>query len=114
MNASNAPDNDLQAGQVLRAGDLAPYQTGAVVSRTIIKESRGTVTLFSFDKGQELSEHTTPFNALVYVLEGEAEVTIAGVSRPVQGGDMLIMPAGKPHALKASERFKMMLVMIRE
>ncbi|MFA6092655.1 MAG: cupin domain-containing protein [Elusimicrobiota bacterium] len=92
---------------------LVDYEPGAVVSRTLIKKPVGTVTLFSFDKGEGLSEHTAPFDALVQVLDGEAEVLIAGSPSRVRAGEALILPAGKPHSLKAVERFKMMLVMIR-
>jgi quercetin dioxygenase-like cupin family protein len=92
---------------------LIDYQTASVVSKTIIKQPTGTVTLFSFDKGEGLSEHTTPFDALVYLVDGEAEITIAGEANLVEKGEMIIMPANKPHALKANERFKMMLVMIK-
>ncbi|MGE5372906.1 MAG: cupin domain-containing protein [Solirubrobacterales bacterium] len=89
------------------------YQPGSVVSKTLIKQSGGTVTLFSFDTGQELSEHTAPFDALVQILDGKAEIFIAGTLYPVSAGEMLLMPAGQPHALKAPEPFKMMLTMIR-
>jgi len=105
--------SDLMAQTVDMAG-LVSYQDGAVISREIIKKKTGTVTLFAFDKGQGLSEHTAPFDALVYGLDGEVEVTISGQPLRVQAGQMVIMPAGKPHALKALERFKMLLVMIRE
>lgn len=91
---------------------LIDYQTGSVVSKTIIKKPSGTVTLFAFDKGEGLSEHTTPFDALVYLVDGEAEITIGGKVNLVRKGEMIIMPANKPHALKAKEKFKMMLVMI--
>lgn len=93
--------------------NLIEYQDGAVVSKEIIKKSTGTVTLFAFDKGQGLSEHTAPFDALVYILDGKAEITISGKSSVVKSGQIIIMPANKPHALKAAERFKMMLVMIK-
>ncbi len=99
--------------QVLTLADLADYQEGSVVSRTLVKEEQGSVTLFAFDRGQGLSEHTAPFDALVQVLEGEAEVTTAGESHRLQAGEMIIMPADKPHALKAPRRFKMLLTMIR-
>ena len=99
--------------QVLTLADLADYQEGSVVSRTLIKQEQGSVTLFAFDRGQGLSEHTAPFDALVQVLEGEAEVTIAGQSHRLQAGEVIIMPADKPHALKAHRRFKMLLTMIR-
>ena len=92
---------------------LIDYQTGSVVSKTIIKKPSGTVTLFAFDKGETLSEHTTPFDALVYLVDGEAEITIGGKVNLVRKGEMIIMPANKPHAIKAKEKFKMMLVMIK-
>jgi len=93
---------------------LLEYQNDAVVSKTIIKKEKGTITVFAFDKNQGLSEHTAPFDALVQVLDGKADVIIDGESNIVQTGEMIIMPANKPHALKAIEKFKMMLVMIRE
>ena len=92
---------------------LVDYQTGSVVSKTIIKKQTGTVTLFAFDKGEGLSEHTAPFDALVYLIDGEAEVIISGKANLVKQGEMIIMPANEPHALKAKEKFKMMLVMIK-
>ena len=92
---------------------LVDYQTGSVVSKTIIKKPTGTVTLFAFDKGEGLSEHTAPFDALVYLIDGEAEVIISGKTNLVKQGEMIIMPANEPHALKAKEKFKMMLVMIK-
>jgi quercetin dioxygenase-like cupin family protein len=93
---------------------LAEYQEGAVVSRTIINKKTGTVTFFAFDEGQGLSEHTAPFDALVYILDGEAEITISGKPVKVSKGEILIMPANQPHALKAVKRFKMLLTMVRE
>ena len=93
---------------------LVDYQSGAVVSRTIIERTTGTVTLFAFDKGQGLSEHTAPFDALVHVIDGEAVIIINGESINLKTGEATIMPANKPHALKAIDRFKMMLVMIRD
>lgn len=99
--------------QVVNPSDLVAYQDGAVVSREIVSQKTGTVTLFAFDEGQGLSEHTAPFDALVLVLDGEAEITIAGTPFHVRAGEMILMPAHKPHALKAPRRFKMMLVMIR-
>jgi quercetin dioxygenase-like cupin family protein len=92
---------------------LVDYQEDAIVSRTIIDRKAGTVTLFAFDEGQGLSEHTAPYDALVHLLEGEAEVTISGNAVQVREGEMIILPANKPHALKATERFKMILTMIR-
>ena len=93
--------------------DLAEYQEGSVVSRTIIDKKTGTVTFFAFDEGQGLSEHTAPFDALVYLLEGEAEIVISGKSLRLKGGEMVIMPANQPHALRAVKKFKMVLTMVR-
>ena len=92
---------------------LVDYQEGAVVSREVINKPAGTVTIFAFDAGQGLSEHTAPFDALVQVLDGEVEIRIAGIPHRLKEGEMIIMPAGKPHALKAMARFKMLLVMIK-
>lgn len=99
--------------QVLCMRDLVAYQDGSVVSKEVIKKPTGTVTLFAFDRDQGLSEHTAPFDALVCVLDGEVEIVISGEPHLLKEGDMIIMPGGKPHALKALKRFKMMLVMIR-
>ena len=98
---------------VVKPIDLVDYQQGNVVSRTVISQTGGTVTLFAFDKGEGLSEHTAPFDALVLVLEGEALITISGKEYTVKQDEMLIMPAHQPHALKANSAFKMMLVMIK-
>jgi quercetin dioxygenase-like cupin family protein len=92
---------------------LVAYGEGAVVSRTLVAGGAGTVTLFAFDAGQGLSEHSTPFDALVQVLEGEAEITIAGVANRVAAGEIILMPANIPHALSAPVAFKMLLTMIR-
>jgi quercetin dioxygenase-like cupin family protein len=100
-------------GQAIRLVDLADYQEGSVVSRTIIDKKTGTVTFFAFAEGQGLSEHTAPFDALVYLLEGEAEIIISGKPIHLKSGEMVIMPANHPHALKATENFKMLLTMIR-
>ena len=100
-------------GQVLDMAGLADYQDGSIVSRTVIDKPAGTLTFFAFDKGQGLSEHTAPFDALVYVLDGEAEITISGRPLLAKQGEMVIMPANEPHALKAPSRFKMLLVMIK-
>jgi quercetin dioxygenase-like cupin family protein len=99
--------------QAIRLIDLADYQEGSVVSRTIIDKKMGTVTFFAFDEGQGLSEHTTPFDALVYLLEGEAEIVISGKPIRLKEGEMIIMPANQPHALRALKNFKMILTMIR-
>lgn len=101
------------AGAVVKLAGLLDYQEGAVVSRTIVDKKTGTVTLFAFDKGEGLSEHTAPFDALVYVLDGEAAITVSGRESRVTAGEMLIMPANQPHALRATTRFKMLLVMVR-
>lgn len=93
--------------------DLVDHQEGTVVSKTLIEKKAGSVTLFAFDQGQGLSEHTAPFDAMVCVLEGKAEVTISGNPIDLGRGEMVIMPANKPHALKALEKFKMMLIMIK-
>lgn len=93
--------------------DFIDYQDNSIVSKEIIKKETGTVTLFAFDKGQGLSEHTAPFDALVQIIEGKAEITISGDAAVLEGGEMLVMPAHEPHALKAVEKFKMMLVMIK-
>lgn len=100
-------------GQKARASELVNYQEGSVVSRTIIDQKTATVTLFAFDKGQGLSEHTAPFDALVYVLDGEVEITISLKPLRLHAGEMVIMPANQPHALRAVEKFKMILTMIR-
>ncbi len=93
---------------------LVKYQKNSVVSQEIIKKDFGTVTIFAFDQGQGLSEHTAPFDALVYIVDGEAEITILGKSHNVKQGEMIILPAHKPHALKAKKKFKMLLVMIKK
>ena len=100
--------------QLSKLVDMVNYQDGSVVSKEIIKKETGTVTLFAFDKGQGLSEHTAPFDALVNVLDGQAEVKISGEPFMVKTGEMIIMPANKPHSLQAKERFKMLLVLIKE
>ncbi len=100
-------------GKVLDMAGLADYQDGSIVSRTVIDKPAGTLTFFAFDKGQGLSEHTTPFDALVYILDGEAEITISGRPLLARQGEMVIMPANEPHALKVPSRFKMLLVMIK-
>jgi len=98
---------------VLKLAELTSYQEGSIVSRQIISRKTGTVTLFAFEQGQELSEHTAPYDALVYVLDGEAHIRIAGRPFVLQPGDMINMPANQPHAVKAEQRFKMLLIMIR-
>ena len=109
------PRDDAQSlvGKALDLAGLVAYQEGSIVSRTVIDKKSGTVTLFAFAQGQGLSEHTAPFDALVYMLDGEAEVSISGKWHDVKAGEMLIMPANQPHALRAPKPFKMLLVMIR-
>jgi len=92
---------------------LVDYQTGSVVSKEIIRKDKGTITLFAFDKDQGLSEHTAPFDAFVFILDGRARLTIAGKEHDLKAGEAMIMPADKPHSLRAIERFKMLLVMIK-
>jgi quercetin dioxygenase-like cupin family protein len=99
--------------ETAKVADLVSYQEGSIVSREIVKKPSGTVTIFAFDEGQGLSEHIAPFDALVHVLEGEVEITIAGKLHRLQSGEMTLMPAQQPHALKAMHRFKMILTMIR-
>ena len=110
---NSSQDKDELIGHVFKLVDLINYQQGSVVSRTIIDKKEGTITLFAFDEGQGLSEHTAPFDALVFILDGDAEVSIKGKPHDVNNGEMLIMPANKPHALKAVKKFKMLLVMVK-
>ncbi|HXX72092.1 MAG TPA: cupin domain-containing protein [Candidatus Acidoferrales bacterium] len=118
--AKNAKDLETIEGR----GGLAParkqnlaslvsYQSGSVVSRTIISRRAGTMTLFAFDEGETLSEHTAPYDALLHVLEGEARVLVSGDENQVREGEAIVLPAGKPHAVKATKKFKMLLTMIR-
>jgi quercetin dioxygenase-like cupin family protein len=102
--------NEAVAAQL---SSLIDFQNDSIVSREIIKKPTGTVTLFAFDEGQGLSEHTTPFDAMVQAIEGKFEITISGKPYILEAGDMIVMPAGEPHALKALRKFKMLLVMIR-
>ena len=104
---------DDMAQQVSNMKDMVAYQDGSIVSKEIIKKATGTVTIFAFDQDQGLSEHTAPFDALVQIVDGEAEIIISGESHNVKEGEIIIMPAGKPHSLKALKKFKMMLVMVK-
>lgn len=113
MKNSDSGTKENVTGKALRVKDLADYKRGSIVSRTLIDKKVGTVTFFSFDKGGGLSEHTAPFDAMVQILDGEAEITISGRPVRVRAGEVIIMPANKPHALAAVKKFKMMLVMIR-
>ena len=111
--SSEPKPKELPGAQIVRAAELVNYQDGAVVSRVIVKKGTGTITLFAFDEGEALSEHTTPFDALAQVVEGEVEITISGTAYVLQGGEMILLPAEQPHGVKALKRFKMMLTMIR-
>ncbi|HVQ01293.1 MAG TPA: cupin domain-containing protein [Candidatus Thermoplasmatota archaeon] len=104
---------DTLVAQARRLVDLAEYQDDSVVSRMVLNKESGSVTLFAFDEGQSLSEHTAPFDALVQILEGEAVITISGKNFHITNGEVIIMPANKPHAVKAVKKFKMMLTMIK-
>jgi quercetin dioxygenase-like cupin family protein len=97
-----------------RLADLVDYQAGSVVSQTLVKERAGTVTVFAFDAGEALSEHTAPFDALLYVIEGRADIRIGGETHAMSAGAIVRLPAGVPHAVQAAEAFKMLLVMIRD
>jgi len=103
---------DLKS-KVRKVEELIDYQDGSVVSREIIRKDTGTVTIFAFDKGEGLSEHTAPFDAMVQIVDGKAEITISGNKNILEKGDMIIMPADEPHALTALEKYKMVLTMIR-
>ena len=100
-------------GHAVKLTDMIDYQAGSVVSRAIIDKKVGTVTLFAFDEGEGLSEHTAPYSALVIILEGEADISVSGKSVRIKRGELTIMPANEPHALSAVTKFKMLLVMIR-
>ncbi len=101
------------SAKAIKLADLVSYQEGSVVSRAIINNEAGTVTVFAFDEGQSLSEHTAPFDAIVYVLEGNVEITVSGDKIEAEAGDMVLMPANEPHALKATSKFKMLLIMVK-
>lgn len=101
-------------GESFKLADFIIYSEGSVISKTLLNKGVGTITLFSFDQGQGLSEHTSPYEAVVHILDGEASVFIDGKEQTVSSGNMLIMPANIPHSLQAKERFKMLLTMIRE
>jgi len=104
---------ETKKAEILNIAELASYQENAVVSSQVLRAENGNVTLFAFDKGQELSEHSTPFDALVQVLDGLAEIIISGKSFAVNAGESIILPADEPHAVVATEQFKMLLTMIR-
>jgi quercetin dioxygenase-like cupin family protein len=104
---------EMPIAEVVRLIDLVNYQEGSVVSRTLVNRATGTVTLFAFDEGQDLSEHTAAFDAVAHLLEGEAEITVSGKPLRTTAGEAVLMPANQPHSLKALSRFKMLLSMIR-
>jgi quercetin dioxygenase-like cupin family protein len=108
-----ANPSEMPGATIVAPVDLVAYQDGAVVSRILLKRGGGTVTLFAFDEGQSLSEHTAPFDAIAHVLDGEALITIACVPLTVAAGDIVLMPANQPHAVAAPKRFKMLLTMVR-
>ncbi len=112
MSKDNEDKNNL-IGEPFLLARLIDYQPNSVVSREIISRQSGSLTIFAFDQGQGLSEHTAPFDALVHIVDGEALVIISGEPHELAAGDAIIMPANKPHALKASRKFKMLLVMIK-
>ena len=115
---SSENENDIDSGKITPAKiaelkEMVEYSPGSIVSRTIHKNSAGNITIFAFDAGQSLSEHTAPFDALVYVLEGSGKVFIDGESNILGAGDIIMMPADVPHSIRAPQKFKMMLIMIR-
>ncbi|MHC5028609.1 MAG: cupin domain-containing protein [Planctomycetota bacterium] len=103
----------VPSGEMIDVTGLVDYGDGAVVSRTLVKSKAGTITLFAFDAGQGLSEHTAPFDAFVQVLDGSGELTIAGRTHEIRSGEAILMPANIPHAVRAAGRFKMLLTMLR-
>lgn len=113
MNPDQKAPGGIEPGQAQTLADLVAYQEGSIVSRTLYRGPTGTLTLFAFDQGQALSEHTAPFDAFVLVLDGEAEVTVGGQPTRARAGDLVLMPGGTPHAVAAPARFKMLLTMFR-
>jgi quercetin dioxygenase-like cupin family protein len=113
MDENKETKDDKLIGEAFVFADLIAYQTGSVVSRTLIDKPVGTVTVFAFDDGQGLSEHTAPYDAMVHVIDGDVEIMISGKPHDLTAGQMIIMPANEPHALKAKKQFKMILTMIR-
>ena len=113
MSPTTIAPSDIAGAEALPLLGLVNFQEGSVVSRVVLKREKGNVTIFAFDKGQGLSEHTSPFDALVQAVEGEAEITVAGKPIAVKTGEVVLLPAEKPHAVKATTRFKMVLTMIR-
>ena len=114
MSTDSSGKKQIPSGKALELAGLVDYAEGAVVSRTLLENGAGTITLFSFDAGQSLSEHTAPFDAFVQVVDGVGEFTIGGKPVEVRAGQVVVMPANVPHAVKAAQRFKMLLVMLRK
>ncbi len=113
MRSTTIARSEIAGAEAVPLLGLVNYQEGSVVSRVVLKREKGNVTIFAFDEGQGLSEHTSPFDALVQAVEGQAEITVAGAPIEVRAGDVVLLPAEKPHAVKATTRFKMVLTMIR-
>ena len=113
MDSSATTQSQISGAESFRLPELVTYQQGYIVSRVLLKREKGNVTLFAFDEGQGLSEHTAPFDALAQAIEGEAEITISGKPIAVKAGEIILLPAGQPHAVKAATPFKMLLIMIR-
>jgi quercetin dioxygenase-like cupin family protein len=113
VSSTTATHSEIAGARSLPIVDLVNYQDGSVVSRVVLKREKGNVTIFAFDAGQGLSEHTSPFDALVQAIEGEAVITVAGTPIALRAGEIVLLPAEKPHAVKATTRFKMVLTMIR-
>jgi len=113
MNSTTIARSEIAGAEAFSLSGLVNYQEGSVVSRVVLKREKGNVTIFAFDEGQGLSEHTSPFDALVQGVEGEAEVTVSGKPIALKPGDVILLPADKPHAVRAITRFKMVLTMIR-
>jgi quercetin dioxygenase-like cupin family protein len=113
MTSTTIASSEIAGAQALPLLGLVNYQDGSVVSRVVLKREKGNITIFAFEKGQGLSEHTSPFDALVQAIEGEAEITVAGKPIALKAGEVVLLPAEKPHAVKATTRFKMLLTMVR-
>lgn len=113
MNSTTIARSEIAGAEAFSLSGLVNYQEGSVVSRVVLKRDKGNVTIFAFDEGQGLSEHTSPFDALLEAVEGEAEVTVSGQPIPLKAGYVVLLPANKPHAVKAITQFKMVLTMIR-
>lgn len=113
MTSTTAASSEIAGAQALPLLSLVDYQEGSVVSRVVLKREKGNITIFAFEEGQGLSEHTSPFDALLQAIEGEAEVSVAGKPIVLKAGEVVLLPAEKPHAVKATTRFKMLLTMVR-